>query len=91
MLCTKSVTCSAQLSEKLTVRKSHKQKQTMAKAAGLGTPFKVLESNFRQFAVNLPWQSFDTLITFKMTAFINFEAVPEELTDFCLQPYCRPS
>ena len=28
-----------------------------------------------QFAVNLPWQVFDILISFKMAAFINFEGV----------------
>ena len=28
-----------------------------------------------QFAVDLPWQSFDTLIYFKIVAFIYFEAV----------------
>ena len=35
----------------------------------------VLERNFRSFATNLPWQFLDTLTTFKMVAFINFEAV----------------
>ena len=39
MLCAKSTTCSAQLPELLTVRNSQKQKQTIAKAAGLCTPF----------------------------------------------------
>ena len=36
---------------------------------------KVLDQNFGQFSVNLPWQFFDTLIIFKMAAIINFEAV----------------
>ena len=42
MLCTKSTTCSPQLPEYLTVRNSQKQKQTIAKAAILCTPFKVI-------------------------------------------------
>ena len=42
MLCTKSTTCSPQLPEYLTVRNSQKQKQTVAKAAGLCTPFNSL-------------------------------------------------
>ena len=41
MLCMKSTTCSPQLPEYLTVRNSQKQKQTVAKAAGLCTPFKL--------------------------------------------------
>ena len=36
---------------------------------------KVRERDFGQLATNLPWQFFDALITFKMAAFINFEAV----------------
>ena len=31
--------------------------------------------NLRQFAVNLPWQYFDILISFKVAASINFEVV----------------
>ena len=40
MLCVKSTTCSPQLPEYLTVRNSQEQKQTIAKASGLCTPFK---------------------------------------------------
>ena len=40
MLCAESMTCSPQLPEYLTVRNSQKQQQTIAKAAGLRTPFK---------------------------------------------------
>ena len=40
MFCVNSVTCSPQLPEQLTVRNSQKQKPTIAKAAGLCTPFK---------------------------------------------------
>ena len=35
----------------------------------------VIEMKFGQFAVNLQWQYFDILISFKMAAFINFEVV----------------
>ena len=31
--------------------------------------------NFGLFAINLPWQIFDILISFRMAALINFEAV----------------
>ena len=48
----------------------------------------MLERNFRQFAVNLPWQHFDTLINFKMAAFINFEAATASNSkSFNLQSY----
>ena len=46
MLCAKSTTFSPQLPENLTVRNSHKQQTTIAKAAGLCPPFKeMLYSN----------------------------------------------
>ena len=35
----------------------------------------LLDRNFGSFAINLPWQFFDIMITFRMAAFINFEAV----------------
>ena len=35
----------------------------------------MVEKNFGQFAVNLPWQFFYILISFKMAAFMNIEAV----------------
>ena len=36
---------------------------------------KLLERNFESFDVNLPWQFSNALISFKMTAFVDFEAV----------------
>ena len=52
MLCAKSTTCSAQLPEYLTVRNSRKQKQTIAKVAGLCTPFKLTPTNFTTYIWN---------------------------------------
>ena len=46
MLCAKSMTCSPQLPEYLTVRNSQKQQQTIAKAAGLFTPFNLANLAF---------------------------------------------
>ena len=51
---------------------------------------KLLERNFEQFDVNLPWQFYDVLISFKIAAFVDFEAVtsqipnllPEEVQSF---------
>ena len=40
----------------------------------------MLESNFGQFAVNLPWQVFDILVSIEMAAFSFLEAVTSSIS-----------